>query len=56
MPLGDRGGRKNPVFCGFFCTKELMEEFDKLAKQQDRSRSTYIRRLVRKELERVNGK
>jgi len=44
--------RKDPYFCGFFATRELVQELDELAKQQDRSRSALIRRLIKAELKR----
>jgi len=44
--------RKDPYFCGFFATRELVKELDVLAKQQDRSRSALIRRLIKAELKR----
>lgn len=48
--------RKDPHFCGFFAHKELIQELDELAKQQDRSRSALIRRLIKAELEKNKKK
>ncbi len=45
--------RSHPNFAGFFTTKDELQQLDKLAKQQDRSRSALIRRLIREEIKRV---
>jgi len=45
--------RSRPCFAGFFTNRDELQQLDKLAKQQDRSRSAVIRLLIREELKRV---
>jgi len=45
--------RNFPQFAGFFTSKEQLQQLDEIAKDQDRSRSALIRRLIRAELKRA---